>query len=78
MLGDKTEVIPNASGNRTTPSIVYIKGDELLVGELAKRKAVLEPKNVVYEVKRFIGRQFTELTADDRKVPYEIKASSDG
>jgi len=54
MIGDKAEVIPNNDGDRTTPSIVYIKGDELLVGKLAKRKAILEPKNVVFEVKRFI------------------------
>jgi molecular chaperone DnaK len=54
MVGDKAEVIPNSDGDRTTPSIVYIKGDELLVGKLAKRKAILEPKNVVFEVKRFI------------------------
>ena len=49
-----------------------------MVGKLAKRKAVLEPKNVVYEVKRFIGRKFTELTESERKVPYDIKAGSDG
>ncbi len=54
MLGGKSEIIANAEGKRTTPSIVYIKGDELLVGDLAKRKAILEPKNVVYEVKRFV------------------------
>lgn len=54
MVSDKSEIIANAEGARTTPSIVYIKGDELIVGELAKRKAILEPKNVVYEAKRFI------------------------
>ena len=78
MVWDRPEVIPNSDGERTTPSIVYIKGEELLVGKLAKRKAVLEPKNVVYEVKRFIWRKFSELTESERKVPYEIKQWTDG
>ena len=78
MIGDKAEVIANSDGDRTTPSIVYIKGDELLVGKLAKRKAILEPKNVVFEVKRFIWHKYSELTAGDKTVPYEIKAAKDG
>lgn len=77
MLGDKPEVIANAEGQRTTPSVVYIKGDELLVGDLAKRKAILEPKNVVYEVKRFIGRKYSEVL-EKEKLPYEIKKDKDG
>ena len=47
MIWDKSEVIANAEGERTTPSIAYIKGEELMVGTLAKRKAILEPKNVI-------------------------------
>lgn len=78
LLGDKSQVIANAEGDRTTPSIVYIKGDQLLVGKLAKRKAVLEPENVVYEVKRYIGRKFSELTAKDKEVPYKLTEGSDG
>ncbi len=78
LLNDKSEVIPNSDGGRTTPSIVYIKGDQLLVGTIAKRKAVLEPQNVIYEVKRFIGRKYSELTDEDKSVPYEIKEGSDG
>ncbi|HMY80832.1 MAG TPA: molecular chaperone DnaK [Candidatus Absconditabacterales bacterium] len=78
MLNDRAEVIPNSDGMRTTPSVVYIKGSELLVGTAAKRKAILEPKNVVFEVKRFIGRKYSELSEDDKKVPYTIKAGSDG
>jgi molecular chaperone DnaK len=77
MLGDKSEVIANAEGKRTTPSVVYIKGDELLVGDLAKRKAILEPKNVIYEVKRFIGRKYSEVI-EKENLPYEIKADKDG
>src|ERR1700756_3893446 len=78
LLNDKSEVIANAEGERTTPSVVYIKGDQLLVGKLAKRKAVLEPENVIYEVKRFIGRNYSELTEQDKSVPYTIKAGADG
>lgn len=78
MLGGKSEIIANAEGKRTTPSIVYIKGDELLVGDLAKRKAILEPKNVVYEVKRFVGRKFSEVKEEIKTVPYEVKEWSDG
>lgn len=77
MLGDKSEVIANAEGKRTTPSVVYIKGDELLVGDLAKRKAILEPKNVIYEVKRFIGRKYSEVIGKEH-LPYEIKEDKDG
>lgn len=78
LLQDKSQVIANAEGDRTTPSIVYIKGDQLLVGKLAKRKAVLEPENVVYEVKRYIGRKYSELTDQDKAVPYGLKEGSDG
>ena len=78
LIGDKSEVIANAEGNRTTPSIVYIKGDELLVGDLAKRKAILEPKNVVYEVKRWIGRKYSEVKKELKHVSYETKEGKDG
>ena len=78
MLWDKSEVIANAEWNRTTPSVVYIKWDELLVWDLAKRKAVLEPKNVIYEVKRWIGRKYSEVKTELAKMPYETKEWSDG
>lgn len=78
MLGEKPEVIPNNEWHRTTPSVVYIKWDQMLVWEMAKRKAVLEPKNVVYEVKRFIWRKFTEVKEEMKQVPYDIKEWSDG
>jgi molecular chaperone DnaK len=78
LLGGKSDIISNAEGKRTTPSIVYIKGDELLVGDLAKRKAILEPKNVVYEVKRFIGRTYKEVKDEIKTVPYEVKEGKDG
>ena len=78
LMGGKSEIIVNDEGKRTTPSIVYIKGDELLVGDLAKRKAILEPKNVVYEVKRFIGRKYSEVKNEIKTVPYEVKEGKDG
>jgi len=77
MLWDKSEVIANSEGNRTTPSTIYVKWDELLVGDLAKRKAILEPKNVIYEVKRFIWRKYSEIK-DKENLPYNIKESKDG
>lgn len=78
MVNDKTEIIANAEWARTTPSIVYIKGDELIVGELAKRKAVLEPKNVVYEAKRFIGSKYSEVKEALSNMPYDTKEGKDG
>jgi len=78
MLGDKSEVIANSEWARTTSSIVYIKGDELLVGDLAKRKAILEPKNVIFETKRFIGRKFKEVKDEVKDMPYDMREWSDG
>ena len=78
MLGDKPEVISNAEWDRTTPSVVYINGDQLLVGKLAKRKAILEPKNVVYEVKRFIWRKYSEVKDEIKNIPYDVKEWKDG
>lgn len=77
-LGDKTEVIANAEWDRTTPSIAYIKGEELLVGKLAKRKAVLEPKNVIFEAKRFIWRKWDEIKDSVKNSPYDVKKADDG
>jgi len=77
MLGGKSEIIANSEGKRTTPSIVYIKGDELLVWDLAKRKAVLEPKNVIFETKRFIGRKYSEVKNDLKHIPYDVKEWKD-
>ena len=65
MEGGKPEIIVNAEGERTTPSIVaYTKKGELLVGQLAKRQAVVNPENTFYSVKRFIGRKTSEITQE--------------
>ncbi len=78
MIWDKADVIANAEGERTTPSIAYIKGEELMVGTLAKRKAILEPKNVVYEAKRLIWRKWSEVQDELKNIPYECKEGKDG
>jgi len=77
-LGDKPEIIPNAEGERITPSVVFIKDGEVIVGSLAKRKAVLNPKNTIYEVKRFIGRKYDEAIDDIKRMPYDIEKGPDG
>ncbi|MBI2612694.1 molecular chaperone DnaK [Candidatus Kaiserbacteria bacterium] len=74
-------IIENAEGARTTPSVVAIsKTGERLVGLLAKRQAVTNPKNTVYQIKRFIGHTFDEegVTNDRKSVPFEVKKSDGG
>ncbi len=76
--GDVT-VIPNAEGNRTTPSIVaFSKSGERLVGQTAKRQAVTNPKNTIFSVKRFMGRKFSELKDELANIPYEVIAAPNG
>jgi molecular chaperone DnaK (HSP70) len=60
MEGTSARVIENSEGDRTTPSIVAFKDNEVLVGATAKRQAVTNPKNTFYAVKRLIGRKFTD------------------
>ena len=74
MEGGKPSVIANAEGFRTTPSVVaYAKKEgERLVGQIAKRQAVMNPENTLYSVKRFIGRQFDEVNNESSEVPYKI------
>jgi molecular chaperone DnaK len=79
--GGEPEIIENAEGNRTTPSIVAIsKNNERLVGQLAKRQAVTNPKNTIFGIKRFIGHNFedTAVEKDKKTVPYEVKKSENG
>ncbi len=74
MEGGKPSVIANAEGFRTTPSVVaYAKKEgERLVGQIAKRQAVMNPENTLYSVKRFIGRQYDEVNNESSEVPYKI------
>ncbi len=75
MEGGKPEVIENAEGGRTTPSVVGFKKDgERLVGATAKRQSVTNPKNTVYSIKRFMGRKFGEVASEVKQVPYEVVA----
>ena len=71
--GGQPSVIINSEGLRTTPSIVaYTKKQELLVGQIAKRQAVINPENTFFSVKRFIGSKESEISADARQLPYKI------
>ncbi|MEL6902614.1 MAG: molecular chaperone DnaK [Cyanobacteria bacterium J06606_4] len=73
MEGGKPSVIANAEGFRTTPSVVaYAKNGDRLVGQIAKRQAVMNPENTLYSVKRFIGRQYSEVNNEASEVPYKI------
>jgi molecular chaperone DnaK len=79
--GGEPVVLENAEGNRTTPSVVAIsKTGERLVGQIAKRQAVTNPKNTIYGIKRFMGHTFAEdaVQKDKAIVPYEIKQGTDG
>jgi molecular chaperone DnaK len=81
MVAGKPEVIANAEGNRTTPSVVAInKGGERLVGQVAQRQRVTNAKNTIYGVKRLIGRKFSdkEVQKDHDIMPYEIVKKGDG
>jgi len=79
--GDKTKVIENSEGGRTTPSIVaYDDSGEVLVGQSAKRQAVTNPENTLYAVKRLIGRRFEDkiVQKDIKMVPYKIVKADNG
>ena len=79
MEGGQGTVLENSEGARTTPSIVaFTKSGERLVGQAAKRQAVTNPKNTVFSSKRLIGRKYSELTEEDKKVPYEIVEAPNG
>ncbi|MBV6520597.1 MAG: Chaperone protein DnaK [Gemmatimonadaceae bacterium] len=73
MEGGDPVVIPNSEGGRTTPSVVgFSKDGERLVGQIAKRQAVTNPKNTVFSIKRFMGRKVSEIAEESRRVPYVI------
>ena len=77
MEGDEPKIIPNAEGNRITPSVVAFndKG-ETLVGEPARRQAVTNPHRTIYSIKRFMGRRHNEVQSEEKMVPYKITGGS--
>ena len=79
MEGGKPVVIANAEGMRTTPSVVgFSKDAERMVGQLARRQAVLDPQNTFFGIKRFIGRKYAELTPESKRVPYTVRKDDNG
>ncbi|AHH98704.1 molecular chaperone DnaK [Kutzneria viridogrisea] len=77
--GGEPAVIPNAEGSRTTPSVVaYTESGERLVGQLARRQAILNPKGTIYSAKRFIGRRFDEVAEEARAVGFDVVEGDGG
>jgi molecular chaperone DnaK len=79
--GGQPKVIENAEGNKTTPSVIALaKGGERLVGEIAKRQAVMNPENTLFSVKRLIGRRWSdaEVQRDLKWLPYRVSQKGDG
>jgi molecular chaperone DnaK len=78
MEGGEPVVIPNAEGNRTTPSVVaFTEKGERLVGQVAKRQAITNPENTVFSIKRFVGRRYSEVSEEMKMVPYEVIEEGD-
>ncbi|MBU0668094.1 molecular chaperone DnaK [Patescibacteria group bacterium] len=78
MEGTDAVVIPNSEGQRTTPSIVAIKGDSRLIGVAAKAQSVTNAENTIFSAKRFIGRQFKESKTDTARMPYKVVEGKNG
>src|SRR5580704_10215639 len=75
----KPTVIPNTEGQRTTPSVVaFTSQGERLVGLLARRQAILNPKGTIYSAKRFIGRRYDEVASELQAVSFDVVSGPDG
>src|SRR5262247_1351588 len=78
MEGKDVKVIPNKHGSNLTPSVVaFTDSGETLVGQLARRQAVVNPRNTIYSIKRFMGRRASEVQQEIRIVPYEVVGQGD-
>src|SRR5215210_7646727 len=79
MEGGEAKVIPNAEGNRTTPSVVaFTKSGERLVGQVPKRQSVTNPQNTIFSIKRFMGRKHDEVNEEMKMVPYTVERAENG
>ncbi|KAL0357214.1 UNVERIFIED_CONTAM: Stromal heat shock-related protein, chloroplastic [Sesamum calycinum] len=79
MEGGKPTIVTNAEGQRTTPSVVaYTKNGDRLVGQIAKRQAVVNPENTFFSVKRFIGRKMSEVDEESKQVSYNVVRDENG
>ncbi|MCS7336743.1 MAG: molecular chaperone DnaK [Verrucomicrobiae bacterium] len=79
MEGGEPVVLENSEGRRVTPSIVaFTKDGERLVGDAAKRQAVTNPQNTIYSIKRFMGRKYSEVTEEIKRVPYKVVEAPNG
>ncbi len=79
VIGGEPQVIANTEGNRLTPSVVaFTKTGERLVGQMAKRQAILNPENTVSSIKRFMGRRYGEVESERKIVPYKVEDGSNG
>ncbi len=79
MEGGQATVIPSAEGSRTTPSVVaFTESGERLVGQLARRQSILNPKGTIYSAKRFIGRRFDEVSDESKAVGFDVVPGPDG
>src|SRR5262249_40595007 len=77
--GGQATVVPNAEGSRTTPSVVgFTARGQRLVGQVARRQAILNPKGTLYSVKRFIGRRYDEVTQEIETVTYDVVPGPNG
>src|ERR1700724_3820891 len=77
--GGEPIVIPNAEGARTTPSVVaFTENGERLVGQLARRQSIMNPKGTIYSAKRFIGRRFDEISEEAKAVSFDVVEGEGG
>src|SRR3970040_3021150 len=79
VIGGEAQLSPTAGGRRLTPWVVaFTKTGERLVGQMAKRQAILNPENTVYSIKRFMGRRVAEVETERKMVPYRVEESAHG
>src|SRR5438552_1446683 len=79
MEGGEPKVIANEEGARTTPSVVaYTKDGEIMVGQVARRQAVTNPRNTIYSAKRFMGRKLNEVQDEIKRVPFDVAPADNG